>query len=399
MSNPEPEESRVQPVDARLSEPVHGGSRWTATAGAVLTGVGALLVIVVASNPVSDSTIALLSSTTAATPSSTTVMTEPDATSPKPAVAEPRLGDLIPGTDGTLVTATGQGGIALTEWPTDGPRRNQVIPMHTGPFLEFDVSGRQLAFLGSSAISSGRTLYVGNLSNWAPVDAAASYMWHETEPGRIAWVTYAESPDLCQAVVEPEGGLSAVSCIDAPGEVLTGYDQFGYLMLSEGEVLRSDLSGALVGDAPGSDALIGPEGRVLIVTYDSAADQTSFSLAGPELDDVAHLGWAPANALGEYGFVAWSPLSATPELAFLVSLEDERWQLQRWSIDGQNLNALNLRGRYWDVGWDSTGHFLLVPGVTESDHVVVVYDLLEREATYVPFTGWVQDVELVTTSG
>jgi len=314
-------------------------------------------------------------------------------------VAEATLSDLIPGTNGTLVTATGQGGIALTEWPTDGPPHNQVIPMHTGPFLEFDVTGQQLAFLGSSAISDGRTLYVGDLTTWAPVDAATSYRWHETGPGRIAWMTYAESPELCHAVVESKEGLSAVTCIDAPGDLVTGYDRFGYLTLADGEVRRLDPSGELVGGTPGSDALVGPDGRALIVTHDGAEDETSFSLAGPELDDIAPLDWAPANASGEYGFVAWSPLSANPALAFLVHLDDERWQVQRWSIEGRKLNVLDLRGRYWNVGWDSTGRYLLVSGATETDHVVVIYDLFGRKVTYIPFTGWVQDVELVTTSG
>lgn len=386
-------------MEGRLSEPADGASRWAGIVGAVLAGIGALLVIVVASSPDSDSSVALLSSTTTALPPSSTVTAELDMTSPTTSVIEPTLGDLIPGTDGTLVTATGQGGIALTEWPADGPRHNQVIPMHTGPFLEFDVSGQQLAFLGSSAISDGRTLYVGNSTNWAPVDAATSYRWHETEPGQIAWITYSESPELCRAVVESGEGISAVTCIDSPGELLTGFDRFGYLMLAEGDVLRLDAAGTLVGNAPGGEALVSPDGRALIVAYDSAADERFFSLAGPDLEDVTPLDWAPANASGEYGFVAWSPLSADPELAFLVFLGDDRWQLQRWSIDGQRLNALNLRGRFWDVGWDSTGRYLLVPGVTDTDHVVVVYDLLGREVTHIPFTGWVQDVELVTSSG
>jgi hypothetical protein len=362
-----------------------------------MAGIGAILVIVVASSPDSYSTIALSSSTTAAPAPSTTVTTDPETTSTSK--AEPTLRDLIPGSDGTLVAATGQGGIALTDWPADGPRHNQVIPMHTGPFLDFDVSGQQLAFLGSSAISGGRTLFVGSLTTWAAADAATSYRWHETDPGRIAWMTRGERPELCHAVVDSEQELSDLTCMDAPGGLLAGYDQFGYLMLADGKVLRLDGSGALVGNAPGSEAVIGPDGRALIVNYDSLADQTFFSLAGPELDDVAPLDWAPANAMGEYGFVSWSPAAAMPELAFLIYLDDERWQLQRWSIEGQTLSALNLRGRYWDVGWDSTGRFLLVPGVTHSDHVVVVYDLMGREVTYIPFTGWVQDVELVTGGG
>ena len=397
MSKPDPEKSRVRPIEDRPSEPADGRSRWAATAGAVLAGIGAVLVIVVASSPDSDSTIALSSSTTAALAPSTTVMTEPETT----AISkdEPTLRDFIPGTDGTLVAATGQGGIALTDWPADGPRHNQVIPMHTGPFLDFDVSGQQLAFLGSSAISGGRTLYVGSLTTWAAADAATSYRWHETEPGRIAWMTQGASPELCHAVVDSEQELSDLTCTDAPGDLLAGYDQFGYLMLADGKVLRLDASGALVGGVPGVEAVIGPDGRVLIVNYDSLADQTLFSLAGPELDDVAPLDWAPANAMGEYGFVSWSPAAAKPELAFLVYLGDERWQLQRWSIEGETLSALDLRGRFWDVGWDSTGRYLLVPGVTDSDHVVVVHDLVGREVTYIPFTGWVQDVELVTRGG
>jgi len=394
-----PEEPLVRPVEDGLNEPVDSRSRWGATAGAVLAAIAALLVIVVASSPEAGSTIAAIDSTTTIMAPSTTVTTVPETASPTTFPAEQTLSELIPGTDATLVTATGQGGIALIEWPTDGPPHNQVIPMHTGPFLEFDVTGRQLAFLGSSAIADGRTLYVGNLTTWAPVDAADSYRWHESAPGRIAWTTYAENAGLCHAVVESENRLIEVTCIDAPGALMRGYDRFGYLMLADGEALRLDESGALVGSVPASDVIIGPDGRALIVSYDSLTDTTSFSLAGPELGEATPLEWAPSNAMGEYGFVAWSPLPANPELAFLVHLDDERWQLQRWSIEGEMLSALNLRGRFWDVGWDSTGRYLLVPGVTDSDHVVVVYDLLGREATHITFTGWVQDAELVTSNG
>jgi hypothetical protein len=191
--------------------------------------------------------------------------------------------------------------------------------------------------------------------------------------------------------------------VPGSGSQLVGFDSSGFLVVDYASrtVARLDATGRQVRSLPGTNALIGPDGQVLIVDQRPDASESFFSLADPDLIEGVDLDWAPRNASGEYGFVAWSPVGHPPELAFLVYDEGERLQqLQRWDLDGTARRAVDLSGRVWHVAWDSTGRYLLFPGVLdETDHVLQVYDTFSEALVDLHFDNWIQDANLVTEAG
>lgn len=376
-----------------------------------VAGIAALVFFVGADR---DSGVGTESTTTTLVASGgSTVTSEPVPTSPPVAstssttVSEPTLRDLLPGASGVLIaaiTAQGSSGLELVRWSPAASHRSSEIPMLGGPVLDFDESGQHMAFLGPSSTVEGLTLYVGRPDSWAPARVGvSSFRWHATVPGRIGWLESRDPPRLCWADADAAEGLSAAVCVPGSGSQLVGFDSSGFLVVDHASrtVARLDATGRQVRSLPGTNALIGPEGQVLIVDQRPDAGESFFSLADPDLIEVVDLDWAPRNATGEYGFVAWSPFSHPPELAFLVYDEGERLQqLQRWDLDGTARRAVNLSGRVWDVGWDSTGRYLLVPGVLdESDHVLQVYDTFSQALVYLHFDNWIQDATLLTEAG
>ena len=310
--------------------------------------------------------------------------------------AEQTLSDLLPDTEGVLIAAiTSQTGLELVRWPPATPSLSSEIPMLSGPVLEFDASGQQMAFLGTSATTEGPALYLGRPVSWAPARVGvSSFKWHATWWGRIGWMEMepGEPRRLCWADADPVGALlSTPICVVSSGDELVGFDSSGFLVVDHNErtVLRVDGSGRQVGSLPGSDALTSPDGR-----------EASFSLADPDLTNAVELDWAPPNTSGEYGFVALSPSHHLPELAFLVVADEERRvQLQLWTLDGTLQQTVDLSGRVWDVEWDSTGRYLLAPGIDdERDHVLQVYDTFTQELIFLPYDNWIQDAQLVTTA-
>jgi hypothetical protein len=181
---------------------------------------------------------------------------------------------------------------------------------------------------------------------------------------------------------------------------LAGFDATGFLVVdyTDGSVSRLDAAGQTLRSVAGTDAVIGPDGQILVVDQDRSGSDVRFSLAAPDLATVTDLDWAPQNASGEYGFVAWNPTVHPRELAFLTwDDETRRYQLQRWTIDGTPRRTVNLSGRVWDVTWDSTGRYLLAPGILdERDSVLHVFDTFSGHLVYVHYDNWIQDAELVT---
>ena len=313
------------------------------------------------------------------------------------------LSDLLPDTKGVLIAAITSGaGLELVVWPPTTPSGSSEIPILSGPVLEFDASGQKMAFLGPSATTEGLTLYVGSPASWAKARVAvSSFRWHVTWWGRIAWMESGNPEQLCWADADPVGGrFSTSTCVTGSGDELVGFDSNGFLVVDHDQriVLRVDDSGRQVGSLPGSDALISRDGQVLVIDRDRDGREASFSLADPDLTNAVELDWAPQGASGEYGFVALSPSAHGPEVAFLVvPNEERRYQLQLWTFDGTLKQTVNLSGRVWDVEWDSTGRYLLVPGkLDESDHVLQVYDTFTQGLVFLPYDNWIQDAQLVT---
>lgn len=411
MGNVDNEEPRVRPIEPTgAGEP---GSRraWVGVAIVGVAGIAALAVFVgsdAGSEPNTQSTTTALaapeSSTVASDPVPTTNLPVSTSTTSSTLALEPTLSDLLPETEGVLVAAiSGQGtqDMELVRWAPAMTRRSVEIPMLGGPVLDFDASGQHMAFLGRSATVGGPALYAGRLDGWAPSRVGvSSFRWHATIPGRIGWMEPGEPPQLCWAGTDPAESLSTAVCVPSTGDELVGFDSSGFLVVDRDTrtVLRLDASGRQVGSLPGTDALVGPDGQVLVVNQDPDARESSFSVADPNLRNAVVLDWAPSNVSGVHGFVAWSPVSHPPELAFLVIPDGERrYQLQLWRLDGSRLQTVNLNGRVWNVEWDSTGRYLLVPGVIgERDHVLQIYDTFALAIVLVHYDNWIQDAHLVT---
>lgn len=403
----ENEDPRVRPIEPTgIREPQ---ARRTAVKAAVVAGVGiAALVFFAVSNgsePGVDSTTALATPETFAVPSSPTTTINPPASTTSTSTGSARketLSDLLPENRGVLVVAITRQAAAdleLVRWPPATPPRSLEIPMLGGPMLEFDGSGQHMAFLGRSATVEVSALYVGSPDSWAPARiGVSSFRWHSTVGSRIGWMEPGDPPRLCWADTDLAEGISTPTCVPGMGDNLVGFDPSGFLVVDYAArtVRRLDASGQQVAGMPGTDALIGPDGQVLVVNQAPDGRESSFSVADPDLATAVLLDWAPANASGEYGFVAWSPVGHPPELAFLV-FDQGRQQLQRWDLDGTPRRAVNLSGRVWDVKWDSTGRYLLAPGVIDvGDHVLQVYDTFSEALVVLPFDNWIQDAHLVT---
>jgi hypothetical protein len=356
-------------------------------AGAV--GVSILLLAQDDPTPVAAS----VTSTTTSTVVSTTIPATTTTTVPH----FETLRAVLPDVDGMLIAAVGDDPVRLVTWPGAGEKRIIPIPMWAGPQIEVDRSGRHMAFLGPAAAGEDSALYVGSTTVWHPLAVeVSSFRWHARDAGRIAW---AGGGLLCSGLVHPSGGFLSLRClVDVEGR-LVGYDDAGYLLaLETGEIARLDADGVEVGRTSGDDATIGSDGRVLVVSFatDGGTPDNGFSVADPDLTRVSHLDWAPKGATGEYGFVAWSPASSPPELAFLVSLGENQWQLQRWSIGGRLLASPNLAGRYWNVEWDWLGRYLLVPGMDDQGNDVIhIYDTESRQHVVLGASDRVQDIHLV----
>ena len=410
MGDSENEEQRVRPLAPTDSPGPRGRSSTLGVALAVVAGIAAFMFLFGSdadSEPDAQSAATALAvpeiSTGASDQLTTTSPPAPASSTTAVLGAEQTLSDLLPDTEGVLIAViTSQAGLELVRWPPATPSRSSEIPMLSGPVLEFDASGLQMAFLGTSATAKGPALYLGRPVSWAPARVGvSSFKWHATWRGRIGWMELGESRRLCWADADPVGArLSASFCVASSGDELVGFDSSGFLVVDhdEGIVLRLDDSGQQVGSLPGSDALINRDGQVLIIDRNPDGREASFTLADPDLTNAVELDWAPPSASGEYGFVALSPSNHPPEVAFLVVPDEERrYELQLWTLDGTLERTVNLSGRVWDVEWDSTGRYLLAPGIVgERGHVLQVYDTFAQELLFLPYDNWIQDAQLVT---
>jgi hypothetical protein len=360
---------------------------------ALVVGLGALVVLIVASRadpvPVTTTLAIVVGEPTSTTSSlqSSTITT----------MGGPGLDDLLPEVHGKLVTAVaGELGPRLVTWPVGSEQTAHDIPMTTGPFLDFDVSGMRLAFLGPSA-SEGDALYTGTIDEWRPLaTGATSFRWHSNRPASLAWTEL--YGDLCYADLDLEARVaSGQTCHEGIPGALVGYDDLGFLLVDGQEVIRFDLTGTEIGRAAGTGADIGPEGSVLI--SDRRPDGTTgFSVAPPDLASSDSLDWAPEATAGEYGLVAWSPHDPG-QLAFLTMSGGGRYGIDRWRIDGSRLNSIQVGARLWDVSWDDTGRYLLASGESDTGNgLVYVFDTFTNGQTFLPFSNRVQDAQLVVES-
>ena len=307
------------------------------------------------------------------------------------------LGAAIPEVRGRLVAAVGQDPIQLVTWAGNGAPTTTSIPVWAGPEIRFDRSGDYMAFLGPAEAGADSALYVGTTTDWHQLAVQAeSFRWHARDGGRVAW---SGGGLLCQGRVHPGGGFTTLRCLlDVEGRLL-GFDDAGFLLGDDaGAVIRLDDEGGELGRATGTSAMIGADGRILLVDSGQPGDPatTQFSVAEPDLDRVVPLDWAPEGAVAEDGFVAWSPASSPPQLAFLVPTGDDTWEIQHWSLSGRLIASRSIAGRYWEVEWDWLGRYVLSAGVNDrGEDVIQVFDTDAGLQFALPAAARVQDIDLV----
>ena len=312
--------------------------------------------------------------------------------------------DLLPEATGVFVATTGGTSGTDLVWST---RDRVEVFTDTPAFFEtmaFDASGQQFARIGDSPGTYGAGLHLGTKPSDPIIDNARSFAWHATVPGRIAWVVPGVD-ELCWADVKEAGGLTPATCVPGRDGQLFGFDDDGFLLNDHvgRTIWLLDLAGRVLASVTGDDALMGPDGRILIVSRDFLRQETVFTVTDRNLTNPERLDWAPPNATGAPVIAAWSPLLSEQRLAFLV-WEDDAFHLQVWSTDGEFIDSVDLDGRVWGIDWDSTGRYILVPGEVNfavadpTAYVVYAYDTFTFSLVTLSFDGWVQQALLVTPS-
>jgi hypothetical protein len=344
--------------------------------------------------------------TAASTPTSAAnTVTDPTPTTigtsaaPTSIAALPSLDDFIPGAQGRLWILSG-GSAPLQLQSLGDVATSTDISAAPGPWLEFDESGELAAWLGSSQ----EAVYMGDpiAGRWLAAEAS-SFRWHATVGRRIAWLVPGPEREICRFVVEelaqPTADLrSSAQCVPGTGEQLLVYDEDGFVVFDGtlGEVVRLDLRGERRASVRASYAITcSAAGILLAATGDGGV---TFMLAGPDLAAPETLDWAPPDVAGEYGFLACSPAAIDPKVAFLRSIDGE-FALDVYGLDGSRRAAVAVTNRAWDVTWDDTGRFVLLPGTLDESplgHAVQVYDTVTQNMRNVPADDWIQDVALLT---
>lgn len=377
--------ARVTPLDDEPQSPSRLGT--LSAVFLVIIALGALVVFTrEPTEPRRTSLPPLPASSSTTVPATTT--TNPDLAG---------LWDYFPDYPGSLAVVTvSPDGSKFLLMSSEGTERSPVTPLLP---LEFDESGAYVAFLGESVAGQGHPLYAGTFqvaqTMGRPVN---SFAWHETIPGRIAWVVSGSEPLVCWTDMGPHEVLPAPDCVPGRDEEIVGFDDEGFLLDDNVgyTIRRLDMSGNVVASVIGTTVSIGPTGQILIADS-GVGDEASYIVTDDDFESPNFLSWAPDNFLGSDGF-AWSPLPETQEIAFLVQ-DGEGFLLEVWSVTGELVHSFPLEGRVWDVGWDTTGRYILVPGVeNESRPFLHIYDTFAGSSAQVPFDDFVSDAQMLTPS-
>lgn len=313
----------------------------------------------------------------------------------------PHVDDFPPVANRMLLTVTaGAGGVShLISWPSDSPTSRSEIPPGAGPVLFLDASDTAMAFLGSPIRRVGLPLYAGEPGTWSPVASrVTSFSWHATWPLRLAWVETGRG--LCAADFDASsGGLQSSRCLPGITGRLTGFDDHGFVLVEDGGVVRLTIDGEEVNRVPGTDALIGPDGEVLI---EEISNPGGFAVVQADLTGRQHLEWTEGV---DHDLVAWSPQATDelraddrrqyPQIALLDQTTPDSYLLVSRDLDGNQLADIEVTGSFRDLQWDRSGRYLLAPGSHGEDNIVLVYDLAGDGPNIISFDEDVLESRLV----
>lgn len=369
------------------------GGKWARLAGLVAAvGLLGLLIYVAGFSPDADSGV------TAAE-----AVPDPATTSPLSAPirsgAGQRLDEIISGLEGTLVAVVGPApSLELVEWPSTSlsPRR-EALPAGASPRLAFESSlAPRLAFLAPSPSEEAFVLYVGTTRSYFPAVAGVTWFaWHNTQSGRLAWI--GEDRAIHVGRVTSPTQVEETATV-GPFEFdveLAAWDSSGFLVFSRDNTTgqrilrRLDSSGQETARIPTTEAYLAKDSHLLLARWSEAVSGFEFFTAGPNLDQLTPLAWAPSTSI-----VAWSPQA--DRLAFIV-YQGGSASLEVWSRDGELFHTVNLPFGVWDVEWSPDGRFLLMPGtdINAETHAVLIFDQADGSLDQLPFDDWVHYVDVL----
>jgi hypothetical protein len=404
---------KIRPVDDSPTNPAPNRRTIVGVAAVAVAAFAAIFLSTGQSTPPSGTTVpqAIPPVTTFAPPSPT----YPDA----PPISSPRfdltqsatvsdlmdagmrIWDLLPEATGEFAVVVGS--------PTSGDfvrvsRDNATVqlqsPIGDWGSLAYDQSGQNLAYIGDSPTIDGPALYIESDHSMRIIDWAYSFSWHATIPDRITWLTVGSDPELCWGDFGGPGEPAGSVCVPATDEqYLVGFDDGGFLTIDYAgrTIVRLGPDGQKIASTTGDHVALGPAGAVLVIVRDFPGEGTIFTTNNLDFTNPVRLEWAPSDSTGTPVVAAWSPSVSYPEIAF-ITLVDHQFQMQVWGLDGELRHSLDLEGRVWDIEWDSTGRYILIPGAVDTARILYVFDAFNSTLVTLPFGGWVQQAELVTPS-
>lgn len=346
------------------------------------------------------------------TTSTTSTTTVPTTTTASPASAAGRrpigtdglpLAELIPGLQGRLIVEIGTWRDSdLLVWSD----RLSVPRLATsrGLFAYVpDASGSWIAARGDSAGDLGGfagALYAGRTYPLRPMALGVhTFAWHQTHPGRLAWIQRAassESLELWVAEIDDLGRSIAPTRIMAldPEEILGAepalvWDDHGFMISGYDRAVEEPFVAFL--DPGGAERWRLPKhahsvsiaaGAVLIITYESAAGYTSI-LSTDIADEPRPVDWSSRE-------VSRGLLSPDGERIALIARET---RLELRTLDGVLLAESGLDHRVWHADWSPDGRFIVAAGDRLSmGNVpsVIAIDTTDMELYEIIFNDWVQ---------
>jgi hypothetical protein len=312
------------------------------------------------------------------------------------------LGVAVPGfTDTIVMTVVGREGISLMRWwPTRAAPQTIASLEEEGYFVGLDASGGWIAGRDQVGTLSVRPITdaVGDPPAWGwlpstPREAVgirvASAAWHDTEPGRLAWVSCPRTPDemgtlytldVTEVLAEVPVGEVDDPCGEGSGMWLQGWGDWGFELIRWDEGLHPPGAAApeparwgervvlLDADATEKATLAydvgfhrGPDG--VIWTEDAPGPRaTSYLVIG---DDQTR---RPVPGLGHDEWTdgaLWSPDGSTVALSPRNAVTDTPMIRIVDMATNTIVGEVSDPDACWPLAWSTDGRFLFYMGVGE----------------------------------
>jgi WD40 repeat protein len=337
-----------------------------------------------------------------------TTTTEPATTTAAP---HPTLEELVPGFDGLLITEGGHPPdleIAVWHPTTRFPSMSRLPPATS---IVPDASGNLLAGLGEMGRGSPySTLYAGRPGSLWPVAAGVtSFAWHQSEPGRLAWLELESAGGglhLSHGDMNDVGQFVRGDAVAHLGQLgraeLIGWDHWGFLLQgatddgpavflldpegSERWRLQADGASVLAGEriVLRHERWIDSEIDFAFTTPDAAAtDPPSTIVRTFQLswDQFSRAVWAPDGS--HLAVMSWESRSAI-------------WRIEVWQHNVVLRETVTFDDRWiWGMSWSPDGRFIVAPAelldrAGAARYVVMFYDTRLGISFDVPMPHWVQ---------